>query len=57
MRLELLQRVRSAVLVAQPKWEATRAGTIQAPAAAVWPWLMQLGAITGSGTQGEGSRR
>lgn len=30
-------------LVSTPKIEATRAITIQAPAASVWPWLAQLG--------------
>jgi hypothetical protein len=30
-------------LVPQPNWPATRAETICAPAAAVWPWLVQLG--------------
>jgi hypothetical protein len=29
--------------VADPNWQATRAETINAPAPAVWPWLMQLG--------------
>jgi hypothetical protein len=30
-------------LVPHPNWQATRAETIRAPAAAVWPWLVQLG--------------
>jgi hypothetical protein len=30
-------------LVPEPNWQATRAETIRAPAAAVWPWLVQLG--------------
>jgi hypothetical protein len=30
-------------LVSQPMWEATRAISINAPAAQVWPWVAQLG--------------
>jgi hypothetical protein len=30
-------------LVSQPRLESTRAITIHAPAAAVWPWLVQMG--------------
>jgi hypothetical protein len=30
-------------LVAQPMWEATRAVTIHAPVAEVWPWVAQVG--------------
>jgi hypothetical protein len=30
-------------LVPHPNWQPTRAETIRAPAAAVWPWLVQLG--------------
>jgi hypothetical protein len=30
-------------LVPRPMWEATRAVTIDAPAAEVWPWLAQMG--------------
>ncbi len=30
-------------LVADPDWEATRAVTIQAPVAEVWPWVAQMG--------------
>lgn len=30
-------------LVLRPQWEKTRAETIHAPAADVWPWLVQLG--------------
>ena len=30
-------------LVSGPMWEATRAVTIDAPAAEVWPWLAQMG--------------
>lgn len=30
-------------LVPNPKWEATHAITIHAPAAEVWPWLVQMG--------------
>lgn len=30
-------------LMSAPLWQATRATTIAAPAAAVWPWLVQMG--------------
>jgi hypothetical protein len=30
-------------LVPDPRWEATRAVTIQAPVAEVWPWVAQMG--------------
>src|SRR5215217_6835671 len=30
-------------LVAQPQSQSTRALTIDAPAAAIWPWLVQMG--------------
>jgi hypothetical protein len=30
-------------LVPRPLWEATRAMTIDAPAAEVWPWVTQMG--------------
>lgn len=30
-------------LVPSPRWQWTHAITIQAPAAAVWPWLVQIG--------------
>jgi hypothetical protein len=30
-------------LVPRPMWEATRAATIDAPPAAVWPWVAQMG--------------
>jgi hypothetical protein len=30
-------------LVAAPRWESTRATTIAAPPAAVWPWVVQMG--------------
>jgi hypothetical protein len=29
-------------LVAKPMWQATRATTVHAPRAAVWPWLVRL---------------
>jgi hypothetical protein len=37
------QRLPGDDLVAQPNWRATRTETIHAPAAAGWPWLVQLG--------------
>jgi hypothetical protein len=37
------QRLPGDDLVATPNWQATRAETIHAPAAVVWPWLVQLG--------------
>ena len=30
-------------IVADPQWESTRAITIEAPAASVWPWVVQMG--------------
>ncbi len=30
-------------LVANPMWQATRATSVHAPRAAVWPWLVQMG--------------
>jgi hypothetical protein len=30
-------------IVFEPMWESTRAITIQAPAATVWPWVVQMG--------------
>ena len=30
-------------LVAESMWQATRATTVHAPRAAVWPWLVQMG--------------
>jgi hypothetical protein len=30
-------------IVPAPRWQATRAITIEAPPAAVWPWLVQMG--------------
>ncbi len=37
------QSLPSDVLVLRPRQTATRAITIDAPAAAVWPWLVQIG--------------
>lgn len=42
-REEVLARLPGDDLVQQPKGEATHAITIHAPAAQVWPWLVQLG--------------
>jgi hypothetical protein len=41
--LERHRRLPGDDLVPHPNWQATRAETIGAPAAAVWPWLVQLG--------------
>jgi hypothetical protein len=30
-------------LVARPTWQSTRAITVAAPAASVWPWIVQMG--------------
>ena len=40
---EVQQTVPGDELVPQPKWSYTQAITIRAPAAEVWPWLVQMG--------------
>ncbi|HSL68044.1 MAG TPA: hypothetical protein VK977_07785 [Actinomycetota bacterium] len=51
-------------LIPTPMWQATRAETIHGPAAAVWPWLVQMGWDRGGwyawsyfDPQGKGSAR
>ena len=40
---ELSVRLPGDDLVSQPMWDSTRAITISADAAAVWPWIVQMG--------------
>jgi hypothetical protein len=40
---ELTQALPGDLLVARPREQTTRAITIEAPAATVWPWLVQMG--------------
>jgi hypothetical protein len=42
-RAERAARLPGDEIVPSPQWQATRAITIAAPPAAVWPWLVQMG--------------
>jgi hypothetical protein len=42
-RAEVLASLPGDALVSEPMWQSTRAVTIDAPPAAVWPWIVQMG--------------
>ncbi|MEW9548167.1 SRPBCC family protein [Nonomuraea sp. NPDC050783] len=42
-------------LVSVPQYQATRAVTVEAPPAAVWPWLVRLGGYVPGGLPGAGA--
>lgn len=46
---EILESMPGDDIVAEPQYAATNAVAIDAPASAVWPWLVQMGAYTRAG--------